>query len=149
MAKLECIAGMRIWAFEQIGVGPRTVKRWHILTPTFHPDVTGPSIEFTGDDLKTLLGAIDANGGETLAQGFCEVLLKQPKVGENDWSKDIDCTDAWMFPLSARVGPFSFGGRSWTFSRPPEERGEVPDWDWLYKTYGEKYPEAKAVIKGK
>jgi len=150
MAKLECVAAMRIWAFEggKDAAGD-LVKKWHILTPTFHTDSKSSSIEFTAEDLKTLLGAIDANGGEALAQGFCEVLLKQPKVGEHDWSKDLDCTDAWMFPLSVRVGPSSFGGRRWDFLRPPEERGEVPDWDWLYKTYGDKYPEAKAVIKGK
>ena len=93
--------------------------------------------------------AIDANGGKMLPQGFCEVLLKQPKVGENDWSKDMDCTDPWMFPLSAWVGPSGFGSRSWHFLRALEERGEVPDWNWLYQTYGDKYPEPRAVIKGK
>ncbi|MET3372437.1 hypothetical protein ABIC89_001483 [Variovorax boronicumulans] len=152
MAKLECIAGMRIWAFEG-GTDEFEKPRpptWHLLTPTFHADTKSPSIEFTAEDLKTLLGAIDANGGEALAQGFCEVLLKQPKVGEHDWSKDIDCTDTWMFPLSVRLGSVSFGGRSWNFLRPPEERGEVPDWDWLASMYFDKgYIPSKQAIERK
>lgn len=76
-------------------------------------------------------------------------MLKQPKVGADDWSQDMDCTDPWVFPLRVRAGASSLGSRTWYFMRPAGERGEVPDWKWLNDTYGGKYPEPGAVIKGK
>jgi hypothetical protein len=141
---------VRIWAFEGgKNAAGDAIRKWHMVVPTFHADAKTPSIEFTASDLEVLTAAIDSNGGKKLAQGFCEVLLEQPVVGDNDWSKDMDCTDPWMFPLGVRVGSRSSGVRSWHFLRPLQERGEVPDWKWLHHTHRAKYPEPGAVIKGK
>jgi hypothetical protein len=151
LAKLECIAGVRIWAFEGgKNAAGDAIRKWHMVVPTFHADAKAPSIEFTASDLEVLTAAIDSNGGKKLAQGFCEVLLKQPAVGDNDWSKDMDCADPWMFPLGGRVGPRSFAIRSWHFARPAEANGEVPDWKFLATHYEDKgYIPAAEVITGK
>ncbi|MEZ2296862.1 metallophosphoesterase [Variovorax sp. RCC_210] len=150
MAKLDCIAGVRIWAFEKSGAGRHATKRWNALTPVFHVNAKNPALEFTAEDLAALARAINANGGKAIVQGFCEVLLKQPTVGEHDWSKDMDCLDPWVFPLGVRMGASSLGVRSWHFFRPAQERGEVPDWKFL-ATHCENrgYVPAAEVITGK
>ncbi|TSD53914.1 hypothetical protein FFI97_028895 [Variovorax sp. KBS0712] len=156
VAKLECISGIRFWVFESgKDEEKRVVKQWNMLTTTFNPDTKAPSIAFTAEDHAVLIRALGE--GSITTQAFCEVLLKQPKVGKDDWSKDMDCTDPWMFPLEIGVfgtalkgGGMTYGATGsskWFFRRPAEERGEVPDWKFLAKYYaGKGYTPADEAI---
>jgi hypothetical protein len=136
----------------------RVVKQWHVLTTAFDADPKAPSVTFKPEGHAVLTRAL--GDGAVTVQAFCEVLLKQPQVGKDDWSKDMDCTDPWMFPLEIGVfGTVLKGGgmdyratgtSKWFFRRPAEERGEVPDWKFL-ATYCENsgYVSALEAITGK
>ncbi|SEJ93942.1 MULTISPECIES: metallophosphoesterase [unclassified Variovorax] len=147
VARLSCIAGVRFWVFEGgMDEEKRVVKQWHVLTTAFDADPKAPSVTFKPEDHAVLIRAL--GDGAVTVQAFCEVLLKQPQVGKDDWSKDMDCTDPWMFPLEIGVfGTVLKGGgmdyratgtSKWFFRRPAEERGEVPDWKFLAKYYANK-----------
>ncbi|RIX73306.1 metallophosphoesterase [Acidovorax cavernicola] len=159
MAKLACIEGIRFWVFEggKDAVGD-SIKRWHVLESIFTSNARIPSITFKAEDHAVLTKAL--GGGAITEQAFCEVRLKQPKVGKDDWSKDMDCTDPWMFPLEIGVfglgikgGGMDFGvtgSSTWFFRRPEKERGEVPDWKFLSTNYKSKgYIPALEAITGK
>ena len=103
-------------------------------------------------------------------KAFCEVTLKKPSMtpADEDWSKDMLWTDPWVFPLEftlidgyvdmggitrAKSNPSSISDSIWHVARPMGEKGEVPDWDWLYDNWGtnsslalNKYPKRKNVI---
>jgi hypothetical protein len=94
-----------------------------------------------------------------IAQAFMEVTLKKPKpagTGE-DWAKDmLFGNDPWVYPLDIQIAEAKLSPKSyWMFRRPVGERGEVPDWDWLWETWGKNgptktgnlYPLPKDVIK--
>jgi len=144
VARLQCISGIRFWVFES-GKDPERhmTNQWHLLTTTFDANPKAPSVSFKAEDHIVLTRALGK--GAIAVQAFCEVLLKQPKVGKDDWSKDLDCTDPWVFPLEVGVfwtvfkgGNVDYGptGRStWFFRRPAQERGEVPDWKFLAQYY--------------
>jgi hypothetical protein len=159
LAKLDCIAGIKIWVFERCGTGPRrSLEVWHTLAPIFESDSNGSTIRFTAEDYAVLTRVL--SDGAITEQAFCEVLLKQPKVGKDDWSKDMHCTDPWIFPLEIGVSATYIkgwgmssritGSSTWFLRRPENERGEVPDWRWLASTFSAKgYIPAKQSIERK
>ncbi|CAN5879724.1 hypothetical protein BH11PSE13_BH11PSE13_14230 [soil metagenome] len=146
MTRLNCIAGVKVWVFEQSGTGTRGIKQWNVLEPQFNGNARSPSMTLTREHVAMLLAAINANSGNDssrnkgkgLAQAFFEVLLKQPTVGSDDWSNDMDCTGSWLFPLHVWLDSPSTGPRIWHFMRPPGEKGEVPDWDFLANNYADR-----------
>jgi len=164
MTGLACITGMNIWVFvggrdEETGDAKKT---WHRLTPSFSDapkQLFGSSsgskkrLTFSASDLNVLDSAFRANGGTKIPQAFCEVLLKKPTVaaGQPDWGKDMNFSDSWVFPLEIQFRITEIGAVP-LIGRPAGERGEVPDWGWLFKTYrngpGNSYPDPQKVIKG-
>ncbi|WP_304306028.1 metallophosphoesterase [Pseudacidovorax intermedius] len=160
VAKLDCIASVRIWVFEGGEDHERqAVKNWHVLSPAFGHDANGAGMMLTRGDLKVLDQAVAAyanadssNGhrarGRGVEQAFFEVVLKRPTTSKDDWSADMDCSDPWVFPLNIWAGNFDWGLRTWAFQRWYGERGEVPDWDFLSKHYPEKgYINKKVAIE--
>jgi hypothetical protein len=85
-------------------------------------------------------------------QAFCEVQLKAPKT---DWARDMNCSDPWFFPIDVGIRRsndsatlageddyaigFTRADRYRFFvNRRSGEFGEVPDWGFWAKYYGEK-----------
>ncbi|CAA2100087.1 metallophosphoesterase [Variovorax paradoxus] len=144
VARLQCISSIRFWVFESGRDQEKQVtKQWHLLTPAFEANAKASFITFKTEDHAVLIGALGK--GTVTAQAFCEVLLRQPKFGKNDWTKDMDCTDSWFFPLEIGVfwtvrkgGETDYGATgtsTWFFRRPAMEQGEVPDWKFLAENY--------------
>jgi hypothetical protein len=87
---------------------------------------------------------------ERVAQAFCEIVFKKTEVpkGQPDWKKDMNTDDSWLFPLDIGTSTVDF------MHRRTGEHGEVPDWLWLKKTWGDqpskagnKYPDPLKVIR--
>lgn len=72
---------------------------------------------------------------------FCEVFLKEPTWpnGAEKLKGTFDVASTWIFPVEYQAG---------LIARRIGEKGEVPDWDWLYATYPrERYPKKDRAIK--
>lgn len=157
VARLDCIASVRIWVFEGgEGRGGKALKIWHLVTPSFDSSDKGCAMKLSKADMEKLSRAVEAysnpaarsNRGQGVEQAFFEVQLRAPKVRNEDWSTDMDCTDPWIFPLDIWAGSSDWGLRTWSFQRWQGERGEVPDWDFLSKHYPEKgYINKKIAIE--
>lgn len=92
-------------------------------------------------------GGDQDNRGRGIEQAFFEVILKKPSVKKEDWSADMDFTDPWLFPLDVWAGKSDWGLRTWAFQRCQGERGEVTDWNFLFKNYETKgYYRTKEII---
>jgi hypothetical protein len=151
LARLDCIEGVRVWVFEggKDAYGKAKLAKWHILKPAFEAKGTRPSLAFAAADHALLSRALSSNGVNKTARGFCEVLLKRPKAGADDWSRDMDCEDPWMFPLEI-VQAMQLSGSPCFMRRPAGERGEVPDWKFLALNYEDRgYVPALEAITGK
>jgi hypothetical protein len=84
---------------------------------------------------------------EYVLQAFCEIPLNPPKITGGD---DIDCTDPWIFPLEIGVTIVPRAGLVYYFRRPVGEKGEVPDWEFRARYFGDKgYVPAREAIKDK
>ncbi|KTT22149.1 hypothetical protein NS331_10160 [Pseudacidovorax intermedius] len=158
VARLDCIEGVRIWVFEGgEGRGSKALKTWHLLSPQL--DIDGKLLTMTLDKghLDLLNSSLDAHAGpddenrgnraRSVEQAFLEVTLKKPTVNKEDWSADMDFTDPWLFPLDVWAGKSDWGLRTWAFQRCQGERGEVTDWNFLFKNYETKgYYRTKEII---
>lgn len=174
MRKLDCVGGVKVWVFEGKKDGEKQlVNTWHCLTPSLASSDKGrQTLTFSAEHLTVLArcmvrrkapadrgdGAEKDNsrrgeGGnvvERVAQAFCEIVFKKTEVpkGQPDWKKDMNADDSWLFPLDIGTSTVDF------MHRRTGEHGEVPDWKWLYATWGKKssktgnkYPKALEVIR--
>ena len=171
MEKLDCIEGVAVWVFEggKDGAGD-AVRKWQRLAPALlrASDRKKGMLKFSDDDVAILKRAVSAGAMERfpnasklekgkeflrISQAFCEVALKKPASSKapEDWAKDMQCTDPWVFPLSISIDSDTLSPKSyWLFGRPAGEKGEVPDWDFLALNFKDKgYIEAKEAITGK
>ena len=159
MKKLRCIQSVTLWVFEQTGKGKRAVKTWHRITTNLDQPGAPTRLTVPSAHVGLLAGAFAA--GVAMASGvpgaplgvgrrvqaaFCEVGLKTPEgmVKNEDWAKDMQCSDPWVFPVQV----FSADGRGLSrIERPAGELGEVPDWDFLANTFASKgyIPALKAI----
>ncbi|MBN8749880.1 MAG: hypothetical protein J0I65_20520 [Variovorax sp.] len=178
LAALDCLESIAIWIFSRGGTEEyERVKRgqWQRLTPTLvrEKDPLKATLKFSGEEVTQLNLAMQSGvvarlpnpskfgkGSEyrRIAQAFVEVTLRKPKpagTGE-DWAKDMLFeNDPWVYPLDIQIGEAKLSPKSyWMFRRSAGERGEVPDWTWLYKTWGEvatktgnQYPLPELVIR--
>jgi hypothetical protein len=99
--------------------------------------------------LNKLNSAVKANGGVSVAQAFCEIILKKPTIakGQLDWSADMNIRDPWVFPVDMRFRLTGMGPMP-DMIRPLGERGEVPDWAFLENNYSDRgYIGAKMAIR--
>ncbi|AMO94077.1 calcineurin-like phosphoesterase family protein [Collimonas fungivorans] len=158
LLKMDCIASVKIWVFEN-GKDEETGKKkriWHSLSPKltsnspglFRPTSGQKRLSFSEEDIKKLNSAVKSNGGMSVAQAFCEIQLKKPTIATGlDWSKDMNCSDPWVFPLDFRFRSTGMGPMP-DVGRPPGERGEVPDWAFLENNFADRgYIGAKMAIR--
>jgi len=81
---------------------------------------------------------IEFSGRTAFPKIFCEVELKKPT---GPATRHFNYEDKWYFPVKlVRVD-----SKSWVLTRPLDHAGEVPDWDWLSRTFSGKYPNKMAV----
>ncbi|MDN4590493.1 hypothetical protein DBA29_18580 [Xenophilus aerolatus] len=178
MAELDCVQSMAIWTFTAGGTDEyEQAKRgqWQRLAPTLirGKDPLSATLSFSGEEIAKLTQAMQSGvvarfpnpskfekGSEyrRIAQAFMEVTLKKPKpagTGE-DWAKDMLFeNDPWVYPLDIQIGEAQLSPKSyWMFRRSAGERGEVPEWDCLWKTWGKLatktgnlYPDPAKVIR--
>ena len=172
MRGLGCIESVKFWLFERddkAGTG-----QWVCIKTTLKAQgKTEPAVlKLSGEELVVLNRAVSGGVMERFAnsskfekgkeflritQAFVEVALKKPASSKapEDWARDMQCTDPWVFPLHISIDSNLLSPKSyWSFQRPAGERGEVPDWAWLYKTWGETpskagnlYPKAEEIIR--
>ncbi|MDM0120864.1 metallophosphoesterase [Variovorax arabinosiphilus] len=178
LRKLDCVGAVKVWVFEGAKDGEKQlVTTWHCLTPALLIGAKGESaLTFSAEQLEVLarcmvrsrspadqvnsIGAERQRRGEgrnvteRAAQAFCEVVLKKPPIakGQPDWSEDMNVDDHWLFPLDIGTAANTVD----FMHRRGGEHGEVPDWKWLYATWGaavtatgNTYPDAGAIVKGR
>ncbi len=154
---LNCIVGVKFWVFlkgEEGAKGKRSTAGWVKLDTTY----AGETVTFSDADTKILKAALqNVNGTRFISPMFAEVSLKQPsnlQLKTNLWAGDMNCEDAWVFPvriavnLMPDIGPDRVSYRLryiHTMGRPIGEQGEIPMWAWLFKTYQGKYPKAQDI----
>jgi hypothetical protein len=68
-------------------------------------------------------------------QAFCEIPLNPPRITGGD---DINHADPWVFPLEIGVMTLPKSGRGYYFRRPIGEKGEVPDWEFRARYFGDR-----------
>jgi hypothetical protein len=156
--KLGCIESVTLWVFE--GDKKSGVKQWHRIAANLDKSGAPARLTLVRDSLAPLARAFAA--GLRLASGvpgsqfgkarriqaaFCEVGLHKPTSSKapEDWAKDMQCTDPWVFPVDV----FSDDGKTLArIERSGGERGEVPDWEFLALNFKDKgYVPAKDAIK--
>ncbi|MDR1994167.1 metallophosphoesterase [Azonexus sp.] len=169
---LDCITSLTLWVFEakeadddKKTTTPTTAKTWHRIPLSlghFKEQANGSgvaTVSFGEEDCQRIAGLAPTSGRmRPLRQAFCEVGLKAPtKSADQAWVKDMNCSDPWFFPVE--IGFFYFPMRQGPrdapfFQRRQGEFGEVPDWAFWHKHYGEKkkeggleYPDPKKVIR--
>ncbi|MDR0588198.1 MAG: metallophosphoesterase [Burkholderiales bacterium] len=80
---------------------------------------------------------------------FCEVKFKAPEGYGGVFKNLFDVSDSWVFPVGVRTESDTPDGLTIAacgIARPNGELGEVPDWEWLHKLNGAKYPKPTDVI---
>jgi len=162
MQALNCIAGVKLWVFVMGEASSSTASRggnasegWKSITPSYIPTANGATVVFTPADaalLKTLMGSKESEG--VVSPMFAEVALKQPSnpaLKTNLWAADMNCADPWVFPVQLSTVPHinkngKLDGYRFVLGRPSGEHGEIPMWEWLFRSYKDKgYADPKAI----
>jgi hypothetical protein len=178
--RLDCIAGIRLWVFEAKEADDdkkpgtsTTNKTWHRLDllgledgnawSRLPHDGSGVAWVSFSPENHALLGRLTQTGERRVLQAFCEVRLKAPAaLKEAQWVKDMNCSDPWFFPVEMGIRMVHLKPGVMTYQpylgRRVGEFGEVPDWRFWTKYYGEKeggqkkegelrYPDPRDVIR--
>ena len=147
MKKLDCLAGVKIWVWEKSGggEGPSSVSGWKQIPCTIEP-----AKKAGASDQCVLNKALAQSLLQPGAKMFCEVSLKTPTPAwAAVWAAEMNCTDSWLFPLEYKRGQSDTRTNVHFLERPSGERGEIPDWEWLYATFGQKYPRPNSITTAK
>ena len=128
----------------------------HAINPRQLTLLRRAQLTFTKEHIANLKASLAAGivrqiGGaprRTIAQAFCAVKLKKP-ADRWFWANDMRIgqgnPETWVFPIDISISGTEFQEKTFLtpnsalrFHRSAGERGEVPDWNWLAKTYKEK-----------
>jgi hypothetical protein len=159
MKTLNCIVSLTLWVFEggKDAAGD-DVRKWHRVGTKLDKLGSPSSATISNEGMAALSRAFATGvvGKQTdsafrrIQATFCEVGLRKPEPmkADEDWAKDMQCTDPWVFPIS--VVSLNAGRTMSNLVRVGGEKGEVPDWKWLAQTFEDNgYIDPKIAIAGK